>query len=287
MQFLLIGLCVIVSSMQNIFKKHFGQKCSHGDYLFSALVTGFSLLFFVGSGIVTGNLKFDWEIVPYSLIFAVAYASATIAGVLALRWGSLAITSLVMSYSLVIPTLWGLIVLKEPAGWLQFVGLAILLVSLFLIKGPRTETDKRGFSMKWLIATAISFVGNGTCSVVQNAQRRAFGGVYNISFMIIALTVAALAALVAALFAERKYFKEIIRVGLIPGALCGLCNGGLNMLVMVITALVASAIFFPVLSAGQLIFAFLVSVFLYKEKFIPRQLVALVLGFAALILLNI
>jgi drug/metabolite transporter (DMT)-like permease len=286
MQFLLILVCVIISSMQNIFKKHFGQKCSHGDFLFSALVTGFSLLFFVVSGLVTGNLPFSWEIVPYSLIFAIAYASATITGVLALRWGSLAITSLVMSYSLVIPTLWGLIVLKEPAGWMQFVGLAILLVSLFLIKGPRTETDKRGFSMKWLIAIAISFVGNGTCSVVQNTQRRVFEGVYNTTFMIVALSIAVLVALVAALFTERKHFKEIIRVGLIPGALCGLCNGGLNMLVMVITALVASAIFFPVLSAGQLIFAFLVSVFLYKEKFIPRQLVALVLGLVSLILLN-
>ena len=112
MQFLLILVCVIISSMQNIFKKYFGQKCSHGDFLFSALVTGFSLLFFVVSGLVTGNLPFSWEIVPYSLIFAIAYASATITGVLALRWGSLAITSLVMSYSLVIPTLWGLIVLK-------------------------------------------------------------------------------------------------------------------------------------------------------------------------------
>ena len=286
MQFFLIGLCVVISSMQNIFKKHFGQKCSHGDYLYSALVTGFSLLFFVVSGIVTGSLNFSWDVVPYSLIFAIAYASATITGVLALRWGSLAITSLVMSYSLVIPTLWGLIVLKEPAGILQFVGLGILAISLFLIKGPRTETDKRGFSMKWLIAVAISFVGNGTCSVVQNAQRRAFGGVYNTTFMIVALSVAASVALIAALISERKYFGEIIRAGFISGALCGLCNGGLNMLVMVITALVASAIFFPVLSAGQLIFAFLVSVFLYKEKFIPRQLVALVLGLVSLVLLN-
>lgn len=287
MQFLLIALCVIVSSMQNIFKKHFGQRCSSGDFLYSALVTFFSLLFFIVSGTISGSLNFSWEFVPYSLVFAVAYASASIAGVLALRWGSLAITSLIMSYSLVIPTLWGLVVLHEPAGLIQFVGLAILLISLFLIKGPAQSSDHRGFSLKWLLATAISFVGNGTCSVVQNAQRRAFDGAYNTSFMIVSLFLAVVIALVAALITERKHFRQILRAGLFSGALCGLCNGTLNALVMVITALVASAIFFPVLSAGQLIFAFLVSVFLYKEKFIPRQLVALGLGIVALIFLNL
>lgn len=287
MQFLLIGLCVVVSSMQNIFKKQFGQRCSGGDFLYSGLVTLFSLLFFIISGILSGDVKFSTEIIPYSLIFALAYASATIAGVLALRWGSLAITSLVMSYSLVIPTLWGLLVLHEPAGPIQFIGLALLLVSLFLIKGPVQDSDRHDFSLKWLVATAISFVGNGTCSVVQNAQRRTFGGTYNTSFMLVSLSVAAAIALAAALVAERKRFREILRAGFVSGALCGLCNGALNTLVMVITALVASAVFFPVLSAGNLIFAFLVSVLLYREKFIPRQLVALGLGIVALIFLNL
>ena len=56
---------------------------------------------------------------------------------------------------------------------------------------------------------------------------------------------------------------------------------------MVIIAVVASSVFFPVLSAGQLILTFIISVFAYREKFIPRQIAGLACGLVSLVFLNI
>lgn len=284
MHYLLIALCVVTTTIQSVFKKHFGQKGIKGDFIYSGMVTLFALVFFL---ITAKDLVFQSEMLPYSFAFAAVYAGGTITSVLALRWGSLAITSLVMSYSLVIPTLYGLIFLNETVGSLQIIGLCILLVSLFLVKGERPPADKKTVSAKWLIAVAVSFVCNGCCSIIQKEQQNAFNGIYNSSFMIVALAIAAVVSFIAGLIAERKDLKAIFRHGIVTAALCGLSNGATNYLVMVIVATVAASLFFPLLSAGQLILTFLISVFLYKEKFLPRQLAGLALGIAALVLLNI
>ncbi len=282
MQYLLIFLCVLTLTVQSVFKKSFGQKAIPADFTYSGMVTLFALIFFV----ITGkNLIFAGEMIPYSLAFAAVYVGGTITSVLALRWGSLAITSLIMSYSLVIPTMYGLVFLKEPLGLGKLVGLGILCVSLFLVKGA-AKPETKAVSAKWVIAVAVSFVCNGLCSVIQKQQQNAFGGIYNSSFMIVALAIAAAVCFLCGVIAERKHLKAAFRGGLLSAALCGLSNGATNYLVMVIVATVAASLFFPLLSAGQLILTFVISVLLYKEKFLPRQLVGLGLGIAALVLLN-
>ena len=284
LQSLLICLCILTLSVQSVFKKQFGQTGIKGDLTYSALVTAFALLVFL---ITSGKPVLSPEIIPYSLAFAAVYVGGTVTSVLALRWGSLAITSLIMSYSLIIPTAYGLLFLNETAGVPQILGIVILLVSLFLVKGRDAYSQTKGFSVKWLIAVSISFVCNGLCSVIQKEQQRLFNGSYNGGFMILALAVAAAVSFAAGFLAEGQNWKQLIRRGFPSAALCGLSNGVTNYLVLVIVASVSASLFFPVLSAGQLIFTFLISVFFYRERFSPKQLVGLVLGIAALVLLNI
>lgn len=93
--------------------------------------------------------------------------------------------------------------------------------------------------------------------------------------------------LVLSLVFERNTIVNALKKGTVLSAACGICNGATNYLVMVIIAAVASSVFFPVLSAGQLILTFIISVTLYREEFIPRQIAGLVCGLVSLILLNI
>ena len=125
------------------------------------------------------------------------------------------------------------------------------------------------------------------CSVVQNAQQRRFNGTQNSNFMILALIISTAVLLVLSLAFERHTILNALKKGTVLSAACGICNGATNYLVMVIIAAVASSVFFPVLSAGQLILTFIISVFAYKEKFIPRQIAGLACGLASLVLLNI
>ncbi len=282
-----IVLCVIALVAQSILKKIFGAHTRGADFLFSGLVSLFALLFFIASALISGEgIHLTPALLPYSLGFATVYIVATVGEVLSLKWGSLAITSLVMSYSLLIPTGYGLLI-GEPLSPLKAVGLVALAMSALLVRAERKAGDTGRINAKWLVAAALAFTCNGFCSVLQTAQEHTFSGTLNASFMILALAIASLASLTISLITERKAIKPALKNGVLAAGLCGLCNGATNFLVMLIVGKVAASLFFPILSAAQLVLLFVLSVTVYKEKFLPRQLVGMALGLAAIVVLNI
>lgn len=285
MSILLILLCTATVTVQQVFKKQYSLRCAGGNFFFSTLVSFFALLFFL---LTSGKISLGTDILPYSACFAVMYALATVCSVMALEIGSLAITSLILSYSLIIPTLYGFLFLNEEITALKCGGILVLLISLFLVRSKAKDEDKTSKpTAKWIMYVLLAFVFNGMCSVVQNAQQRRFIGMQNSNFMILALIISTAVLLVFSLIFERKTILNSLKKGTILAAACGVCNGATNYLVMVIMAMIASSIFFPVLAAGQLILTFFISAFAYREKFIPRQIVGLICGIVSLVLLNI
>lgn len=285
MQILLIALCTVTNTVQNVFRKQFSLRCQGGDYSFNALVAFFALLFFV---FTSGKISLNTEILPYSVGFAAVFALATVYLGMAIKTGSLAITSLIISYSLIIPTLYGLVFLNEKITPLKCGGILLLLISLFLVRAKADKEEKAAKpTVKWVVYLIIAFLSNGMCSVIQNAQQRKFDGAQNGSFMVLALIICTVFLLIVSLIAERKTIFNTLKKKIVLSAACGICNGATNYLVMTIIAVVASSVFFPVLSAGGLVLTFVISLVFYKEKFIPRQIAGLVCGLASLILLNI
>ena len=285
MPIILIILCTVTVTVQQVFKKQYSLRCEGGNYFFSASVSFFALLFFL---FTPGKIRLSTDILPYSVGFAAVFAMATVYSVLALKIGSLAITSLVLSYSLIIPTLYGFLFLDEKITPFKCGGILLLLISIFLIRSETKESDKTNKpTVKWIIYVLTAFVSNGMCSVVQNAQQRKFEGTQNSNFMILALIISTAVLLVLSLIFERNTILNVLKKGTVLSTACGICNGATNYLVMVIIAMVASSVFFPVLSAGQLVLTFAISVLMYKEKFIPRQIVGLGCGILSLVLLNI
>lgn len=284
MSALLIALCVTTLTVQDIFTKQYSLKGLNGDYTFGAIKVLFAFLFFL---FTTKDIQITAPVLPYALGFALTYTLATVFSILAIRTGPLAISSLILSYSLIIPTLYGFLFRHEPMGAAKCIGIVFLLVSLFLVRKPSDPAADQAVSLRWVVYVALAFFSNGMCSVIQNAQQLAFGGTQNGNFMVTALLLGFAALTVLAVVCERRSLVQVVKQGGIWAAAGGICNGATNLLVMVIIASVASSIFFPVLSCGQMIVIFAVSALLYKEKFIPRQLVGLACGLAALVLLNL
>ena len=91
----------------------------------------------------------------------------------------------------------------------------------------------------------------------------------------------------ASVIFERKAVKQVFKKGFLLSSVCGISNGLTNLLVLICVAVVPASLFFPILSGGQLILVFLISVILFKEKFLKRQLFGLFSGFIAILLMNI
>lgn len=280
-----IIICTFACTIQNVFSKEYGKRTGKGELTFSLMSSFFALVFFL---ISADKLVINWEILKYAVFFAFSYATATFTMVMAMKLGNLSLTSLFFSYSLIIPTLNGLIFLGDKVNLFKYIGISALLISIFLVrnKSEKTENEKK-IGFKWLICVIIGFVANGMCSVIQNGQKIHFDGKYDNEFMIISLFIVVLIFMVAVAIKERKEFSECAKSGIFIGALNGIANGATNLLVMVALAFVPSSVFFPLISAGGIVLTFVFSLFLYKEKFIPRQIVGLLFGIVALVFLNI
>lgn len=279
--FYLVAIIIGISG-QSIVKKPYTQKTNGGGvYFFNTILSVSALFFFV---ITSPKLSFDLSFIPYSIGFAISYAVASVFMVLSIAHGSLSLTSLFISYSLMIPTLYGLIFLKDTISVGFIVGLILLIISFSLIN---KNDEKIKFSLKWIIFVILSFVGNGMCTVLQKMQQVASNGAYKNEFMIVALAIVTIVMLIMTLFTERKDIKSFAKSGWHWAIICGALNGMVNLFVMILSSRMAVSIMFPLISAGGLVVTYFVSRFLYKEKLSKTQLIGFIFGLMAVAFLNI
>ncbi len=288
--YLLIGMMLIPG--EAVIKKIYGKRCANGSTIFTILMALASATFFTVLGLCQGGLSYEWSVLPYSAAFGIGYAFCVLTGVWALEIGSMAITSLIISYSLMIPTVYGILFRNEGVTLTKIIGLGLLAVSLYLVNAPSKKAgdgaEKRvPFSFKWLLFAFLSFALNGMISIIQAEQQIRFEKAYRSEFMGVALIIGALCLLPLALKRERSDMGTCLRKGWVLGVGCGVMNGLLNLIVMVTALMMPKSIFFPLLSGGSMVISYLISVFLYKEKFTWVQNLGILFGVGSLVILNI
>lgn len=139
MNTLLLLTTIFGVSIQGVSNKAFVERSGgRGRFLFLAISCVMGILFFVLTG---KNLSFSPEVLPYAIAFGLFYGVCTVFKFLAISCGPLTMTSLVTSYSLMLPTAYGLIFLHDPVSVGFVPGLILLLVSLPLINKKSIDKD--------------------------------------------------------------------------------------------------------------------------------------------------
>lgn len=280
MDYFLIFLVILGMSTQGLTRKGFSLK-HNAPFLFSFISVGIAMLFFVISA--GKNFIFSWDYIPYAIVFALGYGSATVFGFFALTHGSLGLTSLVTSYSLIIPTLYGIVFLGEKPSIMLYIGLVLLFASIFLINFVKGEKKP---TIKWLIFVTLALFGNGTCTTAQKVQQMNQNKAYKNEFMVVALLMVTLVCLIFAAIYHKKDFKPVFtKPIIILPIICGVANAVVNYLVMVLSRIDASLLF-PVISAGGIIMTGIISLTIYKERFTKQQILGMILGIASVVCLN-
>ena len=270
-------------SGQNIAKKAFSHKTGGGGvFTFSTLCALASMLFFL---LTATKPVWNAALLPYALFFALSYGTASIFGVLALSCGPLSLTALISSFSLMIPTFYGLLFLQDPVSFGLYPGLALLAASLFLINKKGKHEDR--LSLKWFVYVLLAFLGNGLCSVAQAMQQKHFQGQFKNEFMIMALAFVVMIMGVAALLKERRDLGDYCKAGWYLSLGCGALNGMVNLFVMILTGLMSVSLMFPLISVGGIVVTFTVSKVFYKEKLSTAQHIGFLLGIGAIVFLNL
>ena len=278
-----ILLAIIGIAIQGFFQKKYNCNTRQDKisiYSFNLMLVISAMLFFIPQ--IGSKFNITAELFIYSLCFAVTYFCAVIFTVLAVKEGALSLTSLLSSYSLIIPTMYGVLFLNEEFGIMKKVGIAILLISLFFI-GNIKKGEK--VSKKWFLYVCLLFLGNGWCSTIQRLYQIKSGGENKAEFMVVALAIIAVAMIVIVLIKEKKISLPKIKNGGMFAVSCGLANGAVNMLTMILAKYPATIVY-PTISAGGIVLTFILAKFIFKEKLSRNQYVGFVTGIISVIVLN-
>ena len=282
MEYVYLLLVISTISIQSIARKAYNVKApGSGAFTFSAVSVLAAMIFFICSA--SHPMSFSTAMIPYALGFGVSYGLTVIFSFLSIKEGPLSLTSLLTSFSLIIPTLAGIVLFDEKAGIMLYIGLVLLLVSLALIN---LKNEDCKITLKWLVYVALTFFGNGICSTVQNTYVKLEIGNKN-EFMVIALAIAFVMLTTLSLTSERVNIKRSLKQGWIYMTVTGVSNGVSNLFVILLSSMMSASLMFPLISAGGIVLTSLIAIFYYKEKLSAMQYAGMVLGIASIVFMNL
>lgn len=281
--YLLVSLIVVLVTVQNFFKKVAEKKASNFVFSFATGSTLAALLVFLFTS--GGKFEFSFEYLKYSFAFATAYSTTLISTIYALLIGPLALTSLISSFSLILPAIYSILFLNEEISFLLIVGLMLLAVSLVLINFEKKGEEKK-ITFKWVLMCAIGFFGNGFCSIFQKLQQIEFSGKFKSEFMIIAFMICVIIFFIVTLITEKKIWLHNFKKCFVYYFPCGIANGVVNYLVIFLSLRMAASIMFPIISAGGNVLTFAIALLFFKEKLSVPQSIGLIIGTVAAVILN-
>ena len=235
-----------------------------------------SLLFAL---ILTGSFTFHTPTLFYAILSGITLALSTIFGHLALTKGPMAVTSLICSYAIVIPSIFGISYLKESVTYLKVLGFVLLVVSMYMLSKRDSE---RSYKKGWFFCLIIAFVCNGITSVIQKLHQTDYNGLYLNEFTFFSFLSAFLILFIITVFKKEKPNVKNIKFA-IPA---GIFLGSANFLTLFLSAKMDASVLFPTTTVFKVMFVCLASRFFFKDKLTIKQFCGIVLGVISVILIK-
>ncbi len=279
MMWLLTIIMASISTVgQSSFTKVASSKTKSSDPMYFNTLKVFSAFVLF---LMISFYKFEFHI-PTAL-FAAGYGLvlffSSIFGYMALMNGSMALTSLLVSYSVIMPVLFGIIFLNEAVNHEQFYGIIMLLISMSLIKSKQENTQTRKC---WFMYIAITFFCNGICSIIQKFHQMIYPTQYCGEFMIFSLFVTFVLFFAMSVYRKEEKTASIRWYAIIAGVLMGLGN----YLTLLLSSKVNATVLFPAISIFTMICNVVVSKIYFKDTLGKIQLFGIVIGIISILLIK-
>lgn len=288
MPYIYLIVSVFMNASSSVFGKIFNKK--NDDKKDSTIFYNFLLMIsvFIGWGILyLTDITFDVSVLWYSVLFALCYVSCNLGIINALKYGPAMLTSLFISLSLILTTLWGFFFWDAKVTVFVIIGLILVICAIVLCLYTK-EKDEKSFSWKWLFYVVLACLGNAGCSIVQRTQQIKFNGQHGNMLMLFAIGICALAYLIIYLTSDKADTPIMLKTSWWEPVCAGICNLVLNVFVMLMALTELSpSLIYPVIGVGGLAVVTIFSLLVFKEKMRWWQWIGVAVGAVAVLLLSI
>ena len=267
------------SAGQSTLSKYYASKggCVH-TYNLNKAAAGLVVFLLVG---LWNGISFHLPTVLMGAGYGICLGIGGFAGFTALSIGPMALTSMIASFSLVIPFAVGVTVWGETLSVWGILGIILLVCSIVLLNFKKID-DR--LSLKWTFFTFLTFFVTGVASVFQKQHQMNYPGLYRTEFMIASMLCMLVLQLIVVLV------KGTVRTEIrfcVPGSLGGFLEGAATYIVLYLAASQNASVLFPVVSVAKIIAVWCIGRMAFKEQLKLWQTVGLVAGIAAIALLNL
>lgn len=293
MIYILLISGMLLGCVQEFIKKCYLLKYKNGDQMVYNFwsVFGAIPIFFLSAG---GILEFHLPTLGYSALYALGYCMALIFSMKALAEGSMALTVMLLAFTVVVPISFGIVVLHEPLTIFGVIAIPLLIAALILIVGPNKAETNNKISLKWLFFVFLAILGNGSCSIIVKLHRIQYPGQYSSELMLFALVIVLIVCGILAFSpikkaktpTEKPLKNKTIKATIIFALATGICNGMSNKTIVELSELMDLSSMSIIRRVGSLVLTYLVSVYIFREKLTVKQTLGCILGIAAAVLFN-
>ena len=300
---MLVVLADVGLTVQNLLTKLYQKRAGDGmeaGMLFNALLGGFgALIFFVAEGF---RMEFTWYSLLMGVLIALCSVIYTVIGFKIMAMGYVAVYSLFLMLGvMILPYLFGVLFLNEPASPLRWVGLVLLVVSIALSGG--VENVKGGSSRTYLLLCVLVFLLNGVLGILSKLHQieTVQPTISDISFVtlngLIKLVLCGSCYLVLRLRRRRQYAaaaadpeqKEkiswksmLLLVGIV--FLTAAVSGAAYLLQLIGNTHLPASVMYPILTGGTIVITAVAGLLVYRERLSRKGWIGIALCFGATLL---
>ena len=254
------------------------------SYTLAGLIAFVMLLF-------DGMSDFSLPAVGISALGAVSLAVSLFCSIEALKSGVMVLAAMAGSAGLLLPCIAGIFMFNEPMKPMQFIGIALLIFSGWLLIGYSKE-QTGSFTPRTLLLLIGSMLSNGSVMLAQKMFSKYLPdtSVSIFSFLTFGLIgIGMFIGLVPSLLSQsgRAKIAAVPKPVFLYGTISSIILLAINQLATLAGRNVPSAIMFPINDGGATIITAITAAIFFKEKLTVRSVCGLILGIGSLIVINL
>ncbi len=284
---LLLISSILLSSGRNLLSKNISDNAfgKRGFFLCQALIFGAGsivLLPMAARGLFSAS--------GISLLLAFIYSVLLILAqwfyTMALSRGKVGISATVYSLGFVLPTLSGVFFFDESIGIINALGIAAVFPTIIIsgLKPKKMVENKDNGTYNIPLITAM--LASGGLGIVQKVQQHSEAASERDVFLFVAFCLSSLISLAAYFAASKSDTPLAPRKGAFA-ALVGVCFALCNILNTTLAGRLPSAVFFPLLNVGSILFSLVLGIIIYHERITKCDAAILSLATLAIVLINL
>ena len=230
--------------------------------------------------------RFSVYTVLLGAFMGTANTMAVYASLKAYSHGPFSYTTVIVSLSVVIPTLSGLF-FDETISIVQYIGILTMIACIVLSAENRKENKSASF--KWLFWSMIAFVSSGLIGIFQkilqaSSDHRAEHFAFLVSCFVVSVILSFFCLVMGCKKTKEKFdFRKKLNYMQILGGFSNAISHSINIYLV---GVLPTVIIFPLVNLIPMIFLLLSAVLIFKEKLSGKQWVGIITGLLATVLLS-